>query len=120
MVRTVGGTYYGDFVRNNYIAVGFNNISLKDMEILPEKEDKAKEILKGIFSDRYPDYRNTGYPVSQLLHFTRNIKIGDIVVIPSSSATHAAIGVVQSDMYEEENPVLDSDHHCNFKKKTVH
>ena len=26
MVRTVGGTYYGDFVRNNYIAVGFNNI----------------------------------------------------------------------------------------------
>ncbi len=117
MVRTVGGTYYGDFVRNNYIAVGFNNISLKDMEILPEKEDKAKEILKGIFSDRYPDYRNTGYPVSQLLHFTRNIKIGDIVVIPSSSATHAAIGVVQSDMYEEENPVLDSDHHCNFKKR---
>lgn len=117
MVRTMGGSYYGDFVRNNYIAVGFNEISLKDIDVLPEKEEKAKEILKVIFSDRYPNYRNTGYPVSQLLHFSRNIKEGDIIVIPSTSATHAAIGVVQSGMYEEEHPILDSEHHCNFKKR---
>lgn len=27
MVRTMGGAYYGEFVRGNYVAVGYNNIS---------------------------------------------------------------------------------------------
>lgn len=30
MVRTMGGAYYGEFIRGNYIAVGYNNISLGD------------------------------------------------------------------------------------------
>ena len=117
MVRTMGGSYYGDFVRNNYIAIGYNELSLSSLESLPESENIAKIGLKHLFSDAYPNIRNTGYPVSQLLHFVRDIKIGDIVIIPSVSATHVAIGIVRSDTYEEAYPVIDDEHRCNFKKR---
>ena len=112
-----GGTFYGDFVRNNYIAIEYNDLSLESLNNLPEGENSAKEVLKILFSDKYPNIRNTGYPVSQLLHFVRNINVGDIVIIPSVSATHVAIGVVKGDMYEEEYPILDDEHRCHFKKR---
>ena len=44
MVRTMGGAYYGEFVRGNYVAVGYNNISLGDLRHLPETENAAKEL----------------------------------------------------------------------------
>lgn len=117
LVRTMGGAFYGDFLRNGYIAVGYNKVSLESLLNLPQNENQAKEALKRVFSDSYPEVHNTGYPVSQLLHFVRNINVGDIVVIPSVSANHAAIGIVKSEMYEEEFPLLDSEHRCDFKKR---
>lgn len=33
MVRTMGGEYYNDFVENGFIAVGHNDILLKDIKI---------------------------------------------------------------------------------------
>lgn len=62
MVRTMGGAYYGEFIRGNYIAVGYNNISLGDLQHLPETDNAAKEVLKAMFHHRYPDIRNSGYP----------------------------------------------------------
>lgn len=58
----------------------------------------AKETLKAMFHHRYPDIRNSGYPVAQLLRFTRDMQPGDVVIIPSSGAVHVAMGVVTGDM----------------------
>ena len=117
MIRTMGGSYYGDFVRNNYVAIGYNDISLRHLNQLPDTENAAKEELKRLFHERYPNYSNSGYPVAQLLHFARDIKRNDIVIIPSASAVHVAIGVVTGDLYEESHPVLDDEHYCTFKKR---
>lgn len=117
MVRTMGGTYYGDFIRNNYIAIGFDEVSLSTLERLPANYNQAKEALKIIFADRYEDMNQHGYYSSQLLHFYREIKENDVVIIPSNGASHVAIGIVQGGMYEEENPVFDSEHVCTFKKR---
>lgn len=117
MIRTMGGSYYGDFTRNNYVAVGYNDITLDYLQHLPVTDNEAKEQLKIKFSEKYPTKQNTGYPVSQILRFARDIKIGDVVIIPSSNATHVAIGVVKSDLYEEQNPIIDSEHHCEFTKR---
>lgn len=117
MVRTMGGAYYGEFVRGNYVAVGYNNISLEDLRHLPETENAAKETLKAMFHHRYPDIRNSGYPVAQLLRFTRDMQPGDVVIIPSSGAVHVAMGVVTGDMYEEGTLVIDDEHRCEFKKR---
>ena len=46
MVRTMSGSYYGDFLRNGYIAVGYNDISLDVINSLPANENLAKEQLK--------------------------------------------------------------------------
>lgn len=117
MVRTMGGTYYGDFIRNNYIAIGFDEVSLSTLERLPANYNQAKEALKIIFADKYEDMNQHGYYSSQLLHFYREIKENDVVIIPSNGASHVAIGIVQGGMYEEENPVFDSEHVCTFKKR---
>ena len=55
MVRTMGGAYYREFVRGGYIAVGYNNITLADLNHLPESDNLAKEALKIKFNNQYPD-----------------------------------------------------------------
>lgn len=117
MVRTMGGAYYDEFVSGNYIAVGYNQVTLENICSLPPSDATAKEVLKAMIKDRYPNIRNSGYPVAQLLRFTRDIKDGDIIVIPSSGAHNIAFGVVDGRMYEEEYPLIDSEHHCDFKKR---
>ena len=93
MIRTMGGSYYGDFIRNNYVAVGYNEVTLELLRRLPETEAAAKTELKALFIRQFPNIPNTGYPVAQLLRFTREIHQGDIVIIPSTNATHVAIGI---------------------------
>lgn len=117
MIRTMAGSYYGDFVRNGYVAVGYNDITLEFLRRLPEAEAAAKTELKAFFMNVYPNINNTGYPVAQLLRFTREIHQGDIVIIPSSNAAHVAIGVVRGEIYEEGNPQIDDEHRCSFKKR---
>lgn len=117
MVRTMGGNYYGDFIRHGYVAFGYDAVTLADLNALSDTPNIAKEQLKAIFADRCEYVSQYGYYASQLLHFYREIKVGDIVVIPSTSASHVAIGVVESGVYEEQNPVYDSEHICQFKKR---
>ena len=117
MVRTMGGSFYGDFLRNGYIAIGYNDISLGVLNSLPANENLAKEHLKEIIKRLHEGLRNISYPASQLLRFTRDIKCGDIVIIPSSGATHVAIGVVEGDVYEDTDPAIDSEHKCGFFKR---
>lgn len=119
MVRTMGGLYYGDFIRNNFIAIGFDDISLEEINSLPDNFNTAKEMLKIKLSDKYEDISQHGYYASQLLHFAREIKVNDIVIIPSISSAHVAIGIVRSGLYEEPHPILNSDHVCAFKKRRI-
>ncbi len=117
MVRTMGGAYYGDFVRHGYTAIGFDEITLDILRQLPTNPNDAKEKLKPYIATNYEGVSKYGYYASQLLHFYRDMKEGDVVLIPSNGASHIAIGIVESDMYEERNPVLDSEHVCRFKKR---
>lgn len=117
MVRTMAGAYYADFIRNNYIAIGYNEIPLEQLNNLPQSNKQAKAALKVLFEDAYPENRSVGHSVSQLLRFSREVRIGDIVIIPSENATHVAIGVITSDMYEVEELDLNVDNRCQFKKR---
>lgn len=117
MVRTMGGNYYGDFIRHGYVAFGYDAITLEDLSTLSDTSNIAKEQLKVIFANRCEYVSQYGYYASQMLHFYREIKIGDVVVIPSISASHVAIGIVESEVYEEQNLVYDSEYICQFKKR---
>lgn len=90
---------------------------MEQLNNLPQSNKQAKAALKVLFEDAYPENRSVGHSVSQLLRFSREVRIGDIVIIPSENATHVAIGVITSEMYEIEELDLNVDNRCQFKKR---
>lgn len=118
MVRTMGGAFYGDFIRNGYIAIGYNEISLQDISALDQQShNAAHEELKALITNRCPDIANTGHPSGQLLRFVRDIKPGDVVMIPSTGSFHVAIGIVRGDTIEEHVAVVNDHTRCPFYKR---
>lgn len=118
MVRTMGGAFYGDFIRNGYIAIGYNEISLQDISALEQQShNAAHEELKALIANRRPDVANTGHPSGQLLRFVRDIKPDDVVMIPSTGSFHVAIGIVRSDPYEERVVIVNDSTRCPFYKR---
>lgn len=101
LVRTMGGDYYEEYVKNGYVAIGYNEITVNDLLHLPLKEKLAKKVLQTILSDRREKLKNAGYPSAQILRFSREMKIGDIVIVPSSSSFQVSFGVISSEIYEE-------------------
>lgn len=114
LIRTSGGSYYEEFVNSGYIAVGYNAITLADIESLPKNEKQAKKVLKILFNNRYPDKERNGHQVSQILKFSRDIQVGDIVMAPSENSARIAIGVVKSSLFEAANTAEGS---CKFVKR---
>lgn len=113
-VRTVGGRYYRDFLDGGYVAIGYNDISKRVLDELPEKEESAMLALKISYKNRHPEIENVGKQVSQLLRFYRGIKEGDVVIIPSSESEELAFGIVKGSVYEC-SQISDTD--CPFVKR---
>lgn len=112
----MGGSFYGDFLKGGYVAIGYNEVTLADLKTL-DGDNTDKDKLKLIFHNRYPDNSGNGYAAAQLYRFYNEVKDGDVVLIPSTGGRHAAIGVIRGDMYEASDvPPMDSKS-CYFKKR---
>lgn len=61
MVRTMGGDYYGDFIRHGYVAFGYDEVTLDDLSALSTNPNMAKEQLKAIFANRCNNISKYGY-----------------------------------------------------------
>lgn len=115
----MGGDYYTEYVENEFIAIGYNEITVDDLRHLPSKDQLARKALQAILKDRRGTNNNTGYPASQMLRFTREMKEGDIVIVPSSASYKVTLGVIQSDIYAETKN-LHIEGRCPFaKRRTV-
>lgn len=101
LVRTMGGDYYEEYVKNGYVAIGYNEITVNDLSHLPTKDKLARKVLQVMLADRREKLKNTGYPSAQILRFSRDMKIGDIVIVPSSASFQVSFGIISSDIYEE-------------------
>lgn len=53
-VRTVGGKYYQNFLSGRYVAIGYNEIYKRDLDMLPKKEESALMELKSIYKSKHP------------------------------------------------------------------
>ncbi len=116
LIRTMGGDYYTEYVGENYVAVGYNEITIEDLKYLPPKDKQARIVLQTILKDRRNSIRNAGYPASQILRFAREIREGDIIIVPSSSSFKVTFGVIKSDLYQEiKNLHLEG--RCPFSKR---
>lgn len=122
LIRTNSGNNYNDFVLHDYVAIGWDYITLN---ILRNKShDDIKKIievhLKNNENDDYidedddnenrnskeeltKDNRKVTAIINKIISFVNDIKIGDVVLIPSKNSEGISVGIVESDVYEDNN-----------------
>ena len=118
-VRTNSGYYYEAFLNGNYIAIGYNDITLESIKKANTKDETGIKILSEIISKKYTkeqEYR-PGHSASQLLKFVYEIKKGDIVLIPSENSTEISFGEVrETPVYLENRKSLNDSDYIKRKK----
>lgn len=114
LVRSMGGDYYQSFKELNFIGIGYNDISLNEVKLAITKDDPQKELISIIQSKELA--YNKSYTSSMLIKFVRDLKVDDIVLVPSVGSTFVSIGIISSDTYIEDNISLD-DNACRFQKR---
>ncbi|WP_105129272.1 hypothetical protein [Streptococcus suis] len=127
LIRSNSGEYYTDFNINSYIGIGWNEITLQDIIGANNSTDQLKPILKQkmkIDSEKEPTENVFGSAAGQMLRFVNNIKINDIVVVPSEKSERFLVGKVTGRPFEiSEKELIDSideeSHYTksNFKKR---
>lgn len=125
-VRTDSGTFFDDFLTNNYIAIGWDYLTLEKLQLTDgqlENPENLKKVISlaenrpievTIDNSDEPDYEQylkkivaNKTEVTKILNkvvtFVHEICTNDIVIIPSVSSNKIAIGCVTSDVYEDPN-----------------
>ena len=101
LVRTFSGKYYNHFVQNNYIAIGWNELS--DIEMIKKADrngvarDQLFDRAKELYSKKETD--QTGRIVNPIIKFVKDMNIGDVVVIPSENSKEIHFGIIKSDVH---------------------
>lgn len=116
MVRTMGGEYYHEFVEEGFIAIGYNEISLKELNAINPEDRVAVNGLRIHVAEVYQDAPRPGHIVSQLLRFCKQIHTGDIIVLPGFSSYEVSLCRVSGEVYEEIN-AENTAGECTFAKR---
>lgn len=104
LLRADGGKYYSDFFLNNFVAISDNEISF---EMILDKDNHS---IAGITIDHYKELYKDNYPKwtnQQIAHaanrtekFVNQMKVGDLVIVPSKRSMNFLLGVIDSDVFE--------------------
>lgn len=112
LVRTESGAYYNDYTKGNYIAIGWDEFS----NINEFSSETMSEVMAKKISEKYPD-KQPGRIYNQIRKFLFDIKIGDVVMIPSENSKMINFGIVTSNPISRKENIEDS---CPFiKSKSV-
>lgn len=115
--RTMGGLYYDEFVSKGFVAIGYDDILMKDLKDIPEQDYMARAFLKVRLKDRNEKMTDSqiAKAAGQIVKFYRELHIGDIIVAPDFQSRKFAIGVISSDMYEDSGKHGETG--CPFAKR---
>lgn len=116
MVRTMGGKYYHTFTDKHFIAIGHNDILLREIKGSYNDTRRNHPRLRDLVKGRYPDVPRPGHIASQLFRFCHNIKVGDIVVVPGHSSFEISVCKVTGEVYEDAEAEKGEDG-CDFMKR---
>lgn len=109
LVRANSGEFYRDFQLNDYIGIGWNEISLNDIENAGGNPQIMKRTLKDKLNVKKDISENQfGIWSGQLLRFYNNIKIDDFVVVPSTNSSHFIVGKVIGPSFELSQEELEA------------
>lgn len=114
LVRTQSGEYHEEFYFDNYISIGWNEFNNQTDFENPSKE----EYLKKEISNKYPDSKQPGLIYNQIKRFFTELKVGDLVMIPTKNSTHISFGKVTSKPYIASLSETDIEEGaCPFQKR---
>lgn len=103
LVRADGGKYYKDFEYSNTISIQDNDLSLElfNGPAMLSHEVRLDYYKKKIASVK-PEFNphQVSIAAKKMLAFINQMKIGDIVIVPSKQTKHFLIGVILSEPYE--------------------
>lgn len=108
MVRSNSGRFFQDFIFHDYIALSWDYITIKMLTEM--KEDRIKEIIEENENEAIADVDEDISETSQgkitaiynkLHRFVSEMKIGDVVVLPSQNSDNIQIGLIVGDVYED-------------------
>ncbi|MDE1362856.1 hypothetical protein CHCC15325_3140 [Bacillus licheniformis] len=94
LVRTQSGEYYNEFYYDEFIAISWN-----ELNTIEDFKTGDKAVITKKIQDHYPDSIKPGLIYNQIKRFISEIKIGDIVMIPSINSTVISFGIVESEVY---------------------
>lgn len=114
-VRTDDGQYFDTFLNNNFIAIGWNEITLFELRDLNKYEEVIRQKLI-ISGDLDPEGKNTKGKVTSIINKLitfNNLKKGDVIVIPSKNSTRLAFGMIKNSF----TIISDTNDDCKFLKR---
>ena len=115
--RTMGGHFYDEFVSMGFIAIGYDDILMKDLKDLPEQDYMARAFIKIRLHELKNEMTDSqiAKAAGQIVKFYKELHIGDIIVAPDRQSRKFAIGVIASDMYEDSSKHGETE--CPFVKR---
>lgn len=122
LIRTESGRFFETFLNNNFIALGHNNITNKDVERILRVNNSERDIrdsLKTLVEQKYKneDRDNYGLIAGQIYRFSSEMSQNDVVLIPSENSQHLAIGRIEDNSLmpiSTKEAVIDN---CNYFKR---
>lgn len=112
-VRTDGGAYFNTFLDNNFIAIGWNNITVQDLKLkdsqIREKIFRVERLDKKIRSDK----ARASDIINKLQRF-KKMKKGDVIVIPSENSRLYSFGTIEDDFIYESRL---GENNCQYVKR---
>lgn len=118
LVRADGGKYYEDFFLNNFIAISDNEITLEKIS------ESAKGSIAGIAIEHYKTLYKEVYggwtsqqislAASRTQKFMDEMKIGDLILVPSKKSTDFLVGIITSDTFEITEKEITSKVEVNY------
>lgn len=106
VIRADGGQYYDDFLENNFVAIGDDKITKEWLEGKKKQDGfhdlRSVGILKVVYGERYPKLKPQSHTLyaKRLYNYMFEMKVGDIVIVPSKNSSYFLIGIIDSEMYD--------------------
>lgn len=113
-VRTDGGRYFDAFFENNYIGIGWNDISLTDLRSLSLLEAKEKIAKTQNIDQTLKKGKSEVTSIYNKLKKFDSLNKGDIIVIPSDSSTRLAFGQIDDN---QAYPDIENTTSCPYHKR---
>lgn len=99
-IRSYGGELYDYFLDNNFVGLGFNQIPYQYIKEAKWNDEATYNRLQTYISNstEYKKGEATKW-ANQLISFDKEIKLDDIVIVPSRASDYLAVGIVESETY---------------------